>query len=219
VSTGAGTAEEAPSSTLVTRLAGISLEVRDQSGARSLARLLYVGGTQVNFLVPESAALGEATLSIITSGASTRAGTMQVEAVAPGLFMMTGYSLTPAAFQVRTEADGSTTTHPLFDCSGPQNCERLLFRWSPRGSLLTFYGTGFRDASAGNVKCRYSTEEFAVVSVSPHGDIPGVDVITVRVQESEYLDPSRFEYFTAELALSIDGVATNRALVFFLLQP
>jgi hypothetical protein len=68
------------------QLAGLRLEVRDNSGASLLAPLIYVSETQINFLVPPETALGEAALFILGDTGSKPAGTMQVDAVAPGVF-------------------------------------------------------------------------------------------------------------------------------------
>jgi hypothetical protein len=89
-------AENASSMPWPTRLGGITLEVQDSTGRTRIAPLLYVSPTQINFQVPKGTALGEAALVITTDGSRLNAGGMQVEAVAPGIFMAS-YGPTPAA--------------------------------------------------------------------------------------------------------------------------
>jgi len=55
-----------------TSLGGIGLGVRDSNGTIRLAPLLYVSDNQINFLVPEETALGEATLGIVRDGVAER---------------------------------------------------------------------------------------------------------------------------------------------------
>jgi uncharacterized protein (TIGR03437 family) len=182
--------------------------------------LLYVSANQINFLVPEEAALGEATLGIVRGGVSTPAGAAQADAVAPALFLVTDYSLTPAVFLERVESDGSRSSKPLFECSGPNSCLPVGIQASPEGSksYLVFYGTGFRNANPGNVKCTIAGwAEFSVEYAGPSGK-PGLDEIRISLEffspDSEF---SQTVYFSPmqEVALSIEGVLANRALLFF----
>src|SRR5262249_5765018 len=127
-------------------LGGISLEVRDSGGAARLAPLLSISGNQITFMVLEETALGEAEMAIVRDTGSTVAGTMQVAAVAPALFLATDYSLTPVAFLEHVQADGSRISQALFECSGPNACAPVRIEAPPQGSksYLVFYGTGFR---------------------------------------------------------------------------
>ena len=101
------------------QLGGIRLEVRDSAGATHVAPLTFVSPTQINFQVPAGTALGEATLVITGDRGSSTAGGMQVDAVAPGLFMVSHANATPNALAVRVAADGRQTPVPVFNCFGP----------------------------------------------------------------------------------------------------
>ena len=201
-----------------TSLGGISLEIRDSGGTSRLAPLLYVSGNQINFLVPDGVALGEATLAIASDTGPTQAGMMQVGAVAPGLFLATDYSLTPVAFLVRVEPDGSRSSQPLFECSGPNSCAPVGVGPPPAGSrsYLVFYGTGFRNATSVNVKCMIPYYEFPIEYAGPSGEA-GLDLISIPLYEANADEFWRTVYFSpmAEVVLSIDGVLANRALLLF----
>lgn len=69
-----------------TALGGVSLQVVDASGAARMAPLLYVSPDQINFLIPPGTSTGAATVSITNGTGSTVASTVQIQAVAPGLF-------------------------------------------------------------------------------------------------------------------------------------
>jgi hypothetical protein len=118
VQTGAAAAMQAGPS-WPTILNGLSLSVGSGS-ASVLAPLLYVSATQINFQVPNLVPGQEAHLSI-QRGAMENilVGSMQIEDVAPGLFMADQTWLTPAFTTV-----GSS--------------------WN----LVSFYGTGFPSAPA-----------------------------------------------------------------------
>jgi uncharacterized protein (TIGR03437 family) len=214
-----GVALQATSIPWPTSLGGNVLEIHDGSGAFRMAPLLYISGNQINFLLPEKTALGEATLELVRGNSRTQVGTMQVAAVAPALFLATDYSLTPVAFVERIQPDGSRTSQPLFKCSGPNSCAPVRVEAPPEGTkeYLLFYGTGFRNATPENVKCFIAGwGEFPVDYVGP-SDEAGLDRLSVRLEFSPGDDFWRTVYFNPmqEIGLSIDGVLSNRALLFF----
>ncbi len=183
VSTGAIVSEQA-SPPWPTRLGGISLRVDDGSST-GLAPLLYVSPTQINFQVPDLVP-GVAQLSIQKStDESTPAGSMEVQAVAPGLFMADQPYLTPAF------------TVP-----------------APDSQVISFYGTGFRNATASSVKCAIAGFPAAVEYAGPRAT-PGVDQIDVRLPDAvvALMQDEAIPY--AEVRLSMDGIAANAAVLVF----
>jgi uncharacterized protein (TIGR03437 family) len=144
VSTPATTATttEQGSSPWSTSLGGISLQVRDRTNGIQLAPLYYVSPNQINFQVPSGTALGEVLLAILNRG-TTPAGGMQVNAVAPGIFMVSQPS-TPAATAVRVAPDGRQTPVPVFSCSRPVplSCGPEPIRLEGDPIYMSFYGTG-----------------------------------------------------------------------------
>jgi uncharacterized protein (TIGR03437 family) len=90
---------------------------------------VFVSPTQINFQVPAGAAVGEAALILTNDPGSTPVGGMQVDAVAPALFMVSHANLTPAALAVRVAADGQQTPVPVFNCFGPPGA--TLFSCGP----------------------------------------------------------------------------------------
>jgi uncharacterized protein (TIGR03437 family) len=207
--TPAAVAEQAGATPWPTRLGGISLEVRDSAGAARLAPLIYVSPTQINFQVPVGTAPGESTLAI----ASTPVGGMQVDALAPGLFMASYPNVTPAATAVRVQSDGGQTPLPVFRCSGPTTagfmCGPAPIALSGEEPVyLTFYGTGFRGATTANVTCSINGVRVPVLYAGPQGT-PGLDQINVRVWPE--LRASTMPLFIGFVTLSIDGIVANSA--------
>jgi len=162
---------------------------------------------------------GEAALEIVTNSGSAPIGTMHLDAVAPALFLAPDYSLTPVAFLEQIQPDGSRTSQPLFECSAPNSCVPVSIEAPPQGSksYLVFYGTGFRNANPANVKCTIAGwAEFPVEYAGPSGK-PGLDRISVPLEFGPDDEFGRAVYVSSmqEVALSIEGVLANRALLFF----
>jgi uncharacterized protein (TIGR03437 family) len=195
-----------------TRLGGLSLEVRDSAGTSRPAPLVFVSPTQINFQVPAGTAPGEATLAVARGGETTPAGSMQVDPVAPGLFMASPGVLVPAATAVLVEHNGAQIPVPVFTCSPSAegiSCELAPIPLSAAGDrpiYLSFYGTGFRGANASNVTCSISGVRVPVVYAGPQGT-PGLDQINIR------LLPEVFPNMGYEVIISIDGVAANTAYI------
>jgi len=191
------------------RLGGISLDVRDSAGGTRQAPLLLVSPTQINFQVPAGTAVGEAVLILTTDRGSSPVGGMQVDAVAPALFMVFHPNSTPAALGVRVAADGQQTPVPVFNCFGPPgaspvSCGPATIRLVGAPVYVSFYATGFRGADSSNVTASINGVRLPIEYVGPQGT-PGLDQIKVRLLPEAALGPPGF------VAIAIDGVAANSA--------
>jgi uncharacterized protein (TIGR03437 family) len=192
------------------QLGGITLEVRDSTGRTQPAGLLYVSPTQINFQVPAATAAGEASLIVTNARGSTTLGGMQVDPVAPGLFLVSHPNTTPAATAVRVAADGRQTPMPVFNCFGPPggppfSCSPAVIRLSGDPIYLTFYGTGFPGANRNNVTASIAGMRLPVEYAGPQGT-PGLDQINVRLDLPRPF-PQSF------VTIEVDGVAANAALL------
>lgn len=210
-------AESSAAAPWPTRLGGISLEVRDKAGTAHFAPLLYVSSSQINFQVPPSTALGEATLALIADRGPTPAGGMQVDAVAPALFLVnrpdpfteeSGVAV-PAALAVRVAPDGRQTPVPVFMCPPfpGAGCGPVPIPLPPAGdpTYVSFFGTGFRGANPVNVICTINGVRVPVEFAGPQGT-PGLDQINVRLlPEVRGQPPFSFGIVT----IGIDGVPAN----------
>jgi uncharacterized protein (TIGR03437 family) len=213
LSAASGTALVAPDSlaTLYPSLPGSTddahLEVRDSGGATHLAPVLYMSGTQINFLVPAGVALGEATLHLVNGRETVQVGTLEVERFAPALFMANPFALTPTAWY--TVAGGESK--PILGCPDPGQCEPTPIDPTPNDSYLTFLATGFGNATPANVRVVIRGQDLEVIGVTPRST-PGVTEIRVRVPTENY---DFWELPGGEFVLSVDGVRANSAWLVF----
>ena len=211
--TSATATERAAAPPWSTRLGSIGLEIRDKAGAAHLAPLLYVSPSQINFQVPPGTGLGEATLTLVAERGPTPAGGMQVDAVAPALFLVN--SGVPAALAVRVASDGQQTPVPVFMCpSFPgATCGPARIPLPPTGdpTYLSFFGTGFRGANPVNVICTINGVRVPVEYAGPQGT-PGLDQINIRLLPGVRGQPP---FFLGIVTISIDGVPANGASLQF----
>ena len=144
----AGSTLAATAVPLPTTLAGASVEVVDLALRRHACPLFFVSPGQVNFLVPEGAAVGPATVRI-TSGGTTQSGQFTIANVAPGLFTQT-LDEWAAGFVLRVAANGAQTMEPIYELRNGR-IEPRRIQMSPNGDessqvYLILYGTGVRRA-------------------------------------------------------------------------
>jgi uncharacterized protein (TIGR03437 family) len=113
-----------PSSPMVQTLGGLTVSLGD-----SVLPLFFVSPTQINFLLPDGTATGNATLTVGIAGQPNSTAPISIVQDAPGLF---GQSASGQTYAVAFHADGTqvTTASPAV-----------------AGEIVTVYGTGFGPAS------------------------------------------------------------------------
>src|SRR6185295_405569 len=78
--------EIANSLPLPTTLLGTTVKVKDSAGSERLAPLFFVAPTQINYLIPPDTATGTGVITVTSGDAVVSMGTVNIAAVAPGLF-------------------------------------------------------------------------------------------------------------------------------------
>jgi len=135
-----------------TSLLGTSVQVRDQAGVVRLARLFAVSPGQVNYEMPAGTALGTATVTITNGDGVVSIGTLQVTAVAPGIFSANSNGQGLAAAQVlRIRANGTQSFENTtrFDTATGQFVAVPIDLGPETDQVfLIYYGTGIRGRSS-----------------------------------------------------------------------
>ncbi len=192
---------------LPTSLAGTSVRVKDSTGTERLASLFFVSPTQINFLVPAETSAGTAIITVISGDGVISTGTVNVTAVAPGLFSANGDGMgVPAAYAVRLR-NNAQTIEQVLEFSGAQN--KFVAKPLDLGSagdivVIVLFGTGIRGRSAqAAVSCRIGGQagEVQYASVSP--GFVGLDQVNVVIPRSL---AGRGE---VDVVLTVDGKTAN----------
>jgi uncharacterized protein (TIGR03437 family) len=203
-----GDPQSATTIPLPTTLAGTMVRVRDSAGIDRLAPLFFVSLRQVNYQVPPGTAAGTVHV-IITSGDGTiSAETVQITAVAPGIFTANsdGQGVAAAA-ALRVKADGSQSYEPVARFDAAQNkfvTAPLDLGPETDQVFLILFGTGLRYRSnLSAVACSIGGANAEVFYAGAQGGFVGLDQVNLRLPRSL---AGRGE---VEVALTVDGRVAN----------
>jgi uncharacterized protein (TIGR03437 family) len=183
-----------------TTLAGTSVRVRDAQNVERLAPLFYVSPTQINFLMPEGTAPGNAIVTVTSSDGSVSMGAGLVRTVAPALFTADASgSGAPAALLVRVLPDGTQRYEP----PGQQ----IDLGAASEQVFLILFGTGIRGRSAqAAVTASIGGENSEVTFAGAQPNFTGLDQVNVR------LSRSLIGRGSVSVVVTVDGQATNSSV-------
>jgi uncharacterized protein (TIGR03437 family) len=157
-----------------TKLGGVSVQVIDSGKVTHDAQLVYVSAGQINYVVPEGAASGDAEIIIKNGDKTVASGKLEVVDTRPALFN-TGSDKRNLAVGM-TSTDGVVGAQSIVNSNGSPRMISSGAAWAP--NTLTLLATGLRFAS--NVQVKMGDRVIEQVSVS-QSETPGVDAVTVRV--------------------------------------
>lgn len=197
---------------LPTTLAGTTVKVKDSSGTERLAPLFFVSSSQVNFQIPPQTAMGEATITITNADGAISIGTVQIVAVAPGLFTANSNGQdVPAAVALRVGANNfqSYETVATFDAIQNKFVSRPL-ELNPATDqvYLLLFGTGIKFCSSlAAVSAKIGGVDAQVLYAGAQGGFAGLDQINVRIP------PSLVGRGEVDVVLTVDGQTSNTVRV------
>jgi uncharacterized protein (TIGR03437 family) len=193
---------------LPTALAGTTVRLRDSLGIERLASLFFVSPMQVNYQIPSGLIAGPALVTITSGNGVASVGTVQIQAVAPGLFSANANGRDVASGVVlRVRADGTQSFEPLgrFDSAQNRFVPVPIDLGPPADQVfLLLYGTGWRGRSslaATMVRIGGVNAEVLYAGAAP-GFI-GLDQLNVRAPREL---AGRGE---VDIALTVDGRVAN----------
>lgn len=193
---------------LPTSLAGTTVKVRDSSGTERLAPLFFVSSSQVNYQIPPQTAMGAATITITNADGAVSAGTVQIVAVAPGLFTANSNGQdAPAAVVLRVSASNAQSyeTVAIFDAAQNKFLPRPLdLNPTTDQVYLMLFGTGIKfRSSLAAVSARIGGLDAEVLYAGAQGGFAGLDQINVRIP------PSLVGRGEVDVVLTVDGQTSN----------
>jgi uncharacterized protein (TIGR03437 family) len=168
-----------------TTLAGITINITDQSGTVRPAGLYLVSPTQINFVIP-AVPLGPAKLTV--TGANVIPMQLAVSSVAPGLF-------NPGAQILRVAADGKQTVETV--TTAP-----IVI--GPDPTFLVLYATGVRNRSSlAGVTASVGNLTLPVIYAGAQSQFAGLDQIDLLLPDSLKSAGK------VNATLTVDGQVTN----------
>lgn len=176
-----------------TNLGGVSLRIRDNTGAVQPAPLYYVSPTQINFVVPETIPIGLVTLTVDDGTLPLGEGpnATYINDISPAFFMMNPQG-TAAATALRIRSDGTRESVPVFNCGSTGECTSTPIDLSSGDAFyLSLYGTGFRHRQSPTTAnqrpgeiCQVGGIDAAVQYSGAQGTVPGMDQINLLLPKS-----------------------------------
>jgi uncharacterized protein (TIGR03437 family) len=163
---------------------GTSISIVDSHGTATAAPLLYVSSTQINFLVPASVAAGAAQVTVTSGDGTKSTASVQIAAVAPGVFSLNGTGLAAAVVQ-RYSTDGTVTNEQVYtvNSSGAVVAQPINMGSSSDQVYLLLYGTGLQAAGAGGVTLNVGAIGVTVAYAGP-STFPGEDQVNAILPHS-----------------------------------
>jgi uncharacterized protein (TIGR03437 family) len=154
-------------------LGGDTISIKDSAGATTAAQLYYVSPGQIDYDIPDSVALGAATITI-QSGATAFRATQQITAVAPGIFAYLGM----AAGESFRVVNGAAQYTLLI-----QNGALAPIDVSGGQTYLLLYGTGIHN-HANPVVANIGSAQVTAASAGAQGGWAGLDQVNILLPAS-----------------------------------
>ncbi len=199
---------------LPTTMANMTISVKDSAGVQQQAALYYASPSQINYLIPDTAAVGAATVSVSVGGQVVATGPLKLVPVAPSIYTvnMNGVG-PPAAYALTTAVDGSITLQWVFSCgTAPLSCIPAPLDLGPSSSetVLLLFGTGIKGVSSlSGIQAQIGAASVPVQTAGPDATYPGLDIVTLVLPHT--LAGSG----QSNVVLTVDGIATNAVQLSF----
>ncbi|HKX30227.1 MAG TPA: hypothetical protein VJ302_21235, partial [Blastocatellia bacterium] len=196
---------------LPTNLAGTSVTIVDANGTSFPAPLFFVSALQVNYLIPNNAAVGAATVTVV-SPIATQTGSLNILNSGAGIFTANASGTGVAAASV--SYDGGRNFQNIF---GPMANAVPVIVFPPfRPTILSIFGTGFQNASNvsvnfGGIVVPVTVNGMPVNAMSfagAQGQFLGLDQINVPV-------PSNVQSGMVSVTVIADNSTSNSFTVNF----
>ncbi len=211
-----------------TLLGTTNVVLTDATQTQYQAQLYYVGPGQINYYVPSGAAPGLATVSVFRNGGGTgestlpagalvASGTVQVQAVDPGIFTANGTgSGVPAAIYLTATGGGVSTPANVFTCTGGAGtCTTVPINLGGANTqvAIELFGTGIRHhagaVTANAVTAAGVTQPLTVLYAGAQSTLPGLDQVNLLIP------PTLAGSGVVTINLVVDGVAANPVQLAF----
>ncbi|MGA1995916.1 MAG: IPT/TIG domain-containing protein [Bryobacteraceae bacterium] len=187
-----------------TTFGGTTVAFTDSQGVAWQAPLEYVSPGQVNYIVPDGMALGQATVTV-ASGQASFSGAVPIAAIDPGIFIFQGTNLVAA--NVDVVSGGTQTCENVYSVNSSGGLVPAPIDVSQPNTevYLIIYGTGLRghSSAANSVTVTAGGTNLTVAYAGAQPQYPGLDQINVL------LPPSLAGAGDVVIQVTVDGQAAN----------
>jgi uncharacterized protein (TIGR03437 family) len=179
-------------------VSGIGVNVRDSAGQTRAAQIFFASSTQINYLIPDGTALGQATVSI-TGAPNPFSAPLKIVAVAPGVYNAGGLAV--GNFDT-VSASGNQTFTNLVNAGASGAPQTTPIDVTAGQVFLTLFGTGIRN-HANAVTAIIGTTTVPVAYAGAQGKFVGEDQINIQ------LPASLAGAGLVNVTLNVDGQTAN----------
>jgi uncharacterized protein (TIGR03437 family) len=186
-------------------LGGVTVQVTDSASMSRPAGLLFVSPTLINFQIPAGTAPGQAMVRI-DNGTTQTSATVQIQPVAPGLFVINDLNIAAATAIRVVIPTNSQAPVTVFQCvDTPGSCRLVPIDPGVDAPVyLSFYGTGISGRSSmANVTVTIGGVSVPALYAGPQGQFPGLDQVNVP------LPLSLHGAGVVNVTVTVDGVTSN----------
>lgn len=187
--------EAAQHTPLPTSLAGTTVKLLDSRSVEHALPLFFVSPGQINYLIPDSVAMGAAQLTIISGSGEVSRGEVQLFNSSPAVFTA---SYNGRGFPVALTTYDGLTYESVVNADGTAKAIDPGTVWRPNYLLL--FGTGLRHAT--NLRARIGNVEVAPIYAGAQGSFAGLDQVNLPL-------PHNMPGGMTEITLTSDGRASN----------
>jgi uncharacterized protein (TIGR03437 family) len=198
---------------LPNQVAGTRIDVRDSQGVTRAAKISFAGPTQINFVIPEGTALGQATLTVHTAGGSHSIN-VTANSTLPGIFTPNG-SGTGVGFVQLWRFNNDFSALNSFEPGYQLTNGALPFVPRPLNisplneqPVLVVAATGLRGAQT--ITATIKGQPAQVLGFAAQGQFEGLDQVNILLSRQNLIGAG-----TVAVVLTVDGVATRPVQVAF----
>jgi uncharacterized protein (TIGR03437 family) len=170
----------APANSLPTTLGGIRVHVRDSTGD-SLAPLLYVSPTQINYVMTSRDEFAFIGIERVGSPYVKKGIGVSISPLEPGFYSIGAGIAAASALSVSTNY--TETAVPVISCA-LAFCFPVPIDLSGDPVYLSLYGTGFDGATAASVTCTIAGQNARVTYAGPQMAEQGLDQLNLLLPKT-----------------------------------
>ncbi len=187
-------------------LGGVAVTLQDSAGMSWSAPIQSVSPNQVNYLIPDGAASGIATVTI-----GSASGGAQIDSIGPGLYSANGNGAGVASASAALyPAIGSMVPQNVYTCNASGLCVSSPLDLGQPGDQLvvSLYGTGIRNNSGlANAFATVGGVRATILYAMEQPQFPGLDQVNLVIP------PSLAHAGEVPVVVTLDGQTANTVTV------